>query len=191
MNIEIKSIKATYEDLGSNAVLLCSPHPLMGGNRFDERLERITKKLSEASISSLRFDYRAYRKGIGEIEDAKICLEFLKRKHEKIAIVGYSFGGVVASNVAEECDLAVYISALPSIDSIEFRDCNKPKFFAIARRDQFISLADSFKLFSSISEPKEFVILDTDHFYFGKFDILADKVCKFIIEAFHKSSKTI
>ncbi|MEM2726686.1 MAG: alpha/beta hydrolase [Archaeoglobaceae archaeon] len=180
MNVDIKSIKATYEALGTNAVLLCPPHPLMGGNRFDERLERIAKKLSKINISSLRFDYRDYRKGIGEIEDAKLCLDFLKSRHRKVAILGYSFGSVVASNVANLCDLAVYVSPLPSIDSIDFKDSTKPKFFVIARKDQFVSFSESLELISVSSEPKDFVILDTDHFYFGKFEILAEKVAEFI-----------
>ncbi|MCX7999249.1 MAG: dienelactone hydrolase family protein [Leptospiraceae bacterium] len=184
MNVEIKSIKATYENLGDYAVLLCPPHPLLGGNRFDERLERVVKKLSKANISSLRFDYRDYRKGLGEIEDAKICLEFLRGKHKKIGILGYSFGSVVASNVANLCDLAVYISPLPSIDAIEFEDTKNPKFFVIAKRDQFVPLSDSLEVISKASEPKDFIILDTDHFYFGKFEFLAEKVCEFIQKYF-------
>jgi alpha/beta superfamily hydrolase len=184
MNILIKSIKATYEDSGDNVVLLCPPHPLMGGSRFDERLERISQRLSALGISSLRFDYREYRKGLGEVEDAKTCLEFLKGKHSKIAILGYSFGSVVASNVADLCDLSVYISPLPSIDSIEFKDSRKPKFFVIARRDQFIPFSESLEIYSRASEPKDFIILDTDHFYFGKFDLLAEKVCEFVQKQF-------
>ncbi|MCS7129927.1 MAG: alpha/beta hydrolase [Archaeoglobaceae archaeon] len=184
MDLEIKSIKANYEYMGENAILLCPPHPLMGGSRFDERLERIVEKLSEEKISSLRFDYRSYRKGIGEIEDAKICLDFLKSRHTQIGVVGYSFGSVVASNIAELCDFAIYISPLPSIDSITFRDSKNPKFFVIAKRDQFVSISDSLELISKASEPRDFVILDTDHFYFGKFDVLAEKICAFAVNSF-------
>lgn len=186
MDIEIKSIRATYEDLEDFSVLLCPPHPLMGGSRYDERLQRISKKLSENRISSLRIDYRSYRRGIGEIEDAKQCLDFLKSRHSKIAILGYSFGSVIASNLAELCDLAIYISPMPLIDSIEFKDSKNQKLFIIARRDQFVPFSVSLELFSKASEPKSFVILDTDHFYFGKFDILAEKVCDFIIQSWIK-----
>lgn len=180
MNIEIESIKATYENLGDFSVLLCPPHPLMGGSRYDERLQRISKKLSENRISSLIFDYRGYRQGIGEVEDARKCLEFLKSRHSKVAILGYSFGSVVASNLADLCDLAIYISPLPSIDSISFKDSKNPKLFIIARRDQFVPFSVSLELYSKASDPKDFVILDTDHFYFAGFDLLADKVCDFI-----------
>ncbi|MCS7143861.1 MAG: alpha/beta hydrolase [Archaeoglobaceae archaeon] len=184
MNVEIKSIKATYENLGENAVLLCPPHPLMGGNRFDERLQRIVKRMSKANISSLRFDYRDYRNGLGEIEDAKLCLEFLRSRHRKVAILGYSFGSVVASNVSDLCEIAIYISPLPSIDAIDFKDSKNPKFFVIAKRDQFVPLSESLEIISKANEPKDFVILDTDHFYFGKFELLAEKVCEFIQKYF-------
>ncbi len=182
MNIEIKSIRATYNEIGDFCTLLCPPHPLMGGNRYDERLRRIAEKLAQKGISSLAFDYREYRRGIGEVEDALECLEFLKGRHSKIAIVGYSFGSVVASNLADLCDLAVYISPLPSIDSIDFRDSKNPKLFVIARRDQFVPFSVSLELYSKAKEPKDFVILDTDHFYFGKFDVLSEKVCDFVVK---------
>ncbi|MEM0302293.1 MAG: alpha/beta fold hydrolase [Archaeoglobaceae archaeon] len=184
MNLEINSIKATYLKRGKMAVLLCPPHPLMGGSRFDERLQRIASRLSKENISSLSFDYRGYRKGLGEVEDAKNCLSFLRERHERVVVLGYSFGSVVASNVADLCDLAIYISPLPSIDSIEFEDTKKAKFFVIAKRDQFVSFSESLELLSKAREPKDFVILDTDHFYFGKFDILAEKVTDFVLRFF-------
>jgi len=118
----------------------------MGGNRFDVRLERISEKLNDSGISTLAFDYKGYRDGIGEIEDAKICIKFLRQRHSAIFVIGYSFGSVVASNVADLCDVAVYISPLPSIGSIKFADCGKNKLFIIAKRDQFVSLGKSFLL---------------------------------------------
>ncbi|MEM4702828.1 MAG: alpha/beta hydrolase [Archaeoglobaceae archaeon] len=142
MDIEIQKIKATYDPVGEKAVLLCPPHPLMGGCRFDERLVRIARRLNSLGFSTMIFDYRGYREGIGEIEDAKICIDFLKSMHSTVTIVGYSFGSVVASNVANLCNSAVFISPLPSIGSISFKDSEVPKLFVIAKRDQFISLSD-------------------------------------------------
>ncbi|MEM1578186.1 MAG: alpha/beta hydrolase [Archaeoglobaceae archaeon] len=180
MEVKIGSIRATYDYRGEKATLLCPPHPMMGGNRFDARLERISEKLAAIGISSLRFDYVDYKGGLREINDAKRCIEFLRERHTRVAILGYSFGSVVASNVADLCELAIYISPLPSIDSITFVDVKKPKLFIIAKRDEFIPLAKSFELYSRASKPKDFVVFDTDHFYSGKFDVLAERVCDFI-----------
>ncbi|MCC6027894.1 MAG: alpha/beta hydrolase [Archaeoglobales archaeon] len=180
MEIEIGGIEASYCLSGEKAVLLCPPHPLMGGNRFDVRLVRISEELNKLGFSTLSFDYKGYRNGIGEIEDAKTCIEFLKSRHSNVSVLGYSFGSVVASNVANICNSAIFISPLPSIGSIVFKDANVPKLFIIAKKDQFLPLSESLDLFFKLSEPKDFVILDTDHFYSGKFDILAKKVCEFL-----------
>jgi len=178
----VDSINATYNVRGEKVAMLCPPHPLMGGSRFDIRLEKIASELLRNNISVMRFDYqKPFRSGIGEVEDAKKCLEYLKERHDFIAIVGYSFGSVVASNISGYCNVAVYISPLPSINSITFRDSDIPKLFIIATKDQFVSLEESIRLYKEASHPKEMVKIDTDHFYFGKFDVLAKSVAEFIL----------
>ncbi|AAB90728.1 alpha/beta hydrolase [Archaeoglobus fulgidus] len=180
-DIVVDGIRATYNIRGESAALLCPPHPLMGGSRFDVRLERIAAELTKRNVSVLRFDYqRPFRSGIGEVEDAKKCVAYLKDRHDKIAVIRYSFGSVVASNVAEYCDAAVYISPLPEINSIYFKDAEIPKLFIIATRDQFVSLEESVKLYEQASKPKEVVKVETDHFYFGKFDFIAKITADFI-----------
>jgi hypothetical protein len=180
--IIIDSINATYNVRGEKVAMLCPPHPLMGGSRFDIRLEKIASELLRNNISVMRFDYQQpFRSGIGEMEDAKKCLGYLKERHDFIAIVGYSFGSVVASNISDYCNVAVYISPLPSINSITFEDSDIPKLFIIATKDQFVSLDESLKLYEEASNPKELVKIDTDHFYFGKFDVLAKSVTEFIL----------
>lgn len=179
--IIIDSIRATYNVRGEKVALLCPPHPLMGGDRFDIRLEKISSELLRKNVSVLRFDYaQPFRSGIGEIEDAKKCISYLKDRHEHITVVGYSFGSVVASNVCEYCDAAVYISPLPQINSINFRNCSRPKLFIIAMRDQIVPPTEALKLYDDASQPKKLVKINTDHFYFGKFDVLAKTVSDFI-----------
>jgi hypothetical protein len=181
-DIEIDSIYATYEIRGDRVAMMCPPHPLMGGSRFDIRLERISVELLRNNISTLRFDYREpFRGGIGEIEDAKICLSYLKDRHSSVVVIGYSFGSLIASNIAEFCEAAVFISPLPKMNSVEFKDAEIPKLFIIAVKDQFISLNQSLKLFEKCSEPKKIIKLNTDHFYFGVFDILTAEVRDFIL----------
>ncbi|RLI76902.1 alpha/beta hydrolase [Archaeoglobales archaeon] len=181
MEIVIDSIRASYDVVGERALLLCPPHPLMGGSRFDVRLERVINEVKGQNFSTLSFDYKTpFRNGIGEIEDARICVRYLKERHDFVAIFGYSFGSVIASNVADECDAAVYLSPIPKIDEVEFKDCKVPKLFIIAKNDQIVSLEDSRKLVERASNPKEIIELETDHFYFGKFDVMAESVADFL-----------
>ncbi len=174
-------IRATYEIVGDNAALLCPPHPLMGGNRFDVRLERICRELHANGLSTLRFDYRTpYRNGVGEIEDAGICLRYLKERHPFVAVVGYSFGSIVASNIADECDALVLISPLQKIDEMSLKDAKAPKLIVYATRDDIVPIEESRRIAEALSEPKEVLELDTDHFYFGKFDELSKAIAGFL-----------
>ena len=182
MEILINDIHASYKVIGEKACLLCPPHPLMGGSRFDIRLERISEALNNIKFSTLSFDYKKpFRGGIGEIEDAKMCFEFLKSRHDFIAILGYSFGSVVASNVATEMgDALILISPLKKIDEIELKDCKLPKLIVVAEKDQIISIRESEEVIKMLSEPKKVVRLETDHFYTGKFDELNENIVNFL-----------
>ncbi len=172
----IDGIRIIYENRGEKAALLCPPYPEYGGSMFDVRLERICQKLVEKNISTLRFDYRSVRSAL---EDAKICFKWLKTMHDAIAVIGYSFGSVIASNICG--DLLVLISPLKRIDGFELKDCKVPKLVIYARRDQIVSLDESLEIVKYLSEPKEVIELDTDHFYFGKFDVLAESVSEFVV----------
>lgn len=179
--LNINGIACTYEIRGENAVLLCPPHPEMGGSRYDVRLERIADELKKAGFSTLRFDYsKPYRLGVGEVEDGRKCILHLKSRHASVGIVGYSFGSVVASNLAEYADVLVLVSPLRKIDKIELKNSNVPKLIISARKDQIIPFEESKEIFSWLNPPKEFFDLETDHFYFGKFDLMSKKIREFM-----------
>ncbi len=173
----IDGVRVFYERAGERGALLCPPHPRYGGSMFDVRLERISRKLVMNKISTLRFDYISVETAL---KDAEVCFSWLKSEHEAVAVIGYSFGSVIASNVCG--DVLVLISPLRRIDGFELRDCEVPKLIVIAKRDQIVSLNESMEIARSLSEPKEIAILDTDHFYFGKFDVLAEKVSEFVVK---------
>lgn len=174
-------IRASYEVRGERGVLLCPPHPLMGGNRFDVRLERISSALNRAGFSTLRFDYRQpFRNGIGEIEDSRCMLLYLRERHDFVAVVGYSFGAVVASNIASEGDALVLISPLRRLHEIELKDSDIPKLIIYASYDDIVSVEESREIAGMLSEPKKIVELETDHFYTGKMDVLSNEIVRFL-----------
>ncbi len=183
VEVVVDGIRASYEVRGERGVLLCPPHPLMGGNRFDVRLERISSALNKAGFSTLRFDYRQpFRNGTGEVEDARYMLLYLKERHESVAVVGYSFGAVVASNIADESDALVLISPLKKLHEIELRDSTIPKLVVYASYDDIVSADESREIAEMLSEPKEVIELETDHFYTGKMDVLSEEITKFLSE---------
>ncbi len=182
----IDGVRVSYERAGRNAVLICPPHPKFGGSMHDVRLMRISRRLVGKGISTLRFDYRSVKSAL---KDAEICFEWLKGMHEKVGVIGYSFGSIVASNICGDC--LVLISPLRSSDGYVLKDCKKPKLIVIAKRDQFLSIRESLELVRSLSEPKEVVILDTDHLYVGKLDVLTDVVSKFVLSQLESNESFI
>jgi hypothetical protein len=178
--VNIDGISCTYDIRGEKAILLYPPHPEMGGSRFDVRLERISDELKRGGYSTLRFDYaKPFRNGIGEIEDARKCIFYLKNRHDFVGLVGYSFGSVVASNTAEYGDALVLVSPLKRINSIELKNTSIPKYLIWATKDEIVPKEVSVEIFNWFDPPKEFLEVETDHFYFGKFDVLAKSIREF------------
>jgi len=183
-HLNINGIRATEEGEGDRCVIFAPPHPLMGGNRHDPRLTRISSRLAEAGYRCLRFDYRKpYRYGTGEIKDGREILEFLKQGTSEIAVVGYSFGSLVASNIASNADLAVFISPLKKIDNMEFNfDIEVPSLVVYAIRDQIVDMTESIEIIMKLKNIKRFVSIETDHFYTGRSRELVQAVTDFISE---------
>ena len=181
VEIVVNGIRASYDVRGEKGVLLCPPHPLMGGNRFDIRLERVSSALNKSGFSTLRFDYRQpFRNGTGEIEDARYMLLYLKERHDFVAVIGYSFGAVVASNIAGESDALVLISPLKRLHEMELKDSHVPKLVIYAGYDDSVSIDESREIAKMLSEPKQIVELETDHFYTGRMDSLVRAVLEFL-----------
>jgi alpha/beta superfamily hydrolase len=171
------SIIGIYEELSDKSALLCPPHPKFGGSKYDIRLDRISKELHKIGVSTLRFDYTSVERAI---DDARVCLTLLKKSHSFVAVIGYSFGSVVASNIADNADALVLISPLKSIEGMNLKETRVPKLIIYAKRDKIIPVEESKALAESLSPPKEILELDTDHLYSGKFDVLSVSVRKYI-----------
>ncbi len=181
-NLNVNGIRATEEGEGNRGVIFAPPHPQMGGNRHDPRLTRISSRLADSGYRCLRFDYRKpYRYGEGEIDDAREILEFVKKDSTRIAVVGYSFGSLVASNIANEADLAVFISPLKKIDRMKFNfEVEVPSLVVYATRDQIVSESESAEVIMNLKNVEKFASIETDHFYTGKSRELVQAVTSFI-----------
>jgi hypothetical protein len=91
-------IKGLYaENAGKRAAVITHPHPLMGGDMWNNVVETMTTAFYESGFSTLRFNFRGvgesegfYDNGIGELKDLLGALNFLKEKgKEKIMAGGY------------------------------------------------------------------------------------------------------
>jgi uncharacterized protein len=81
-------------------VVLAHPHPLYGGDMYNNVVEALCLAYNECGYSSLRFNFRgvgrsegSYGNGDGEQKDIKAAIDFFRVEGIKeIDLAGYSFG---------------------------------------------------------------------------------------------------
>lgn len=125
--LQLEGVLAYKEDLTwGHKVLLCPPHPNLGGNMDNNVVVALARILAENGFITMRFNYRGvgrsqgYCKDFAEnykywettfgdgnlggpLNDTMAALEFLKsttpKDSSRVSIVGYSFGAVMGMHV--------------------------------------------------------------------------------------------
>ncbi len=190
-------------------VLLCPPHPHLGGDMDNNVITSLGSVLAENGFAMLRFNYR----GVGNSEsklgniaeiyeywesilnnddcsdaivDATSAVKYLESTvgSKKMFIVGYSFGAIVAMMLSvENADIRAFASIstpFGRFDTSFLSDCKKPKLFICADNDFASSLEEVEKGMLNISEPKILDIMrECDHFYIDKELEIANKSLRF------------
>ncbi len=179
-----RTLYGTLHDVSDVGVVLCPPHPLMGGSRYDERIVHLANEIVKQGISALCFDYGEYGKGIPEIGDVLSAISYLKKSKRYIGVLGYSFGAVVSSNAVSrtsvEINGLVTMSILGKVDKINADlSSNCKKLMINGKKDPVVPSNEFERLYSEANGDKECLVLDTDHFYGGVMSIVSKKVCEF------------
>ena len=98
-------------DGATDGAVLCHPHPEYGGDMDNIVVVSVAQALRTAGIATLRFNFRgvgasdgSFDGGRGESDDARAALTVLRaRLHGGApALVGYSFGALIALAVADD-----------------------------------------------------------------------------------------
>jgi len=162
-------------------VVVCHPHPLMGGMMENNVVIAICEALSEVSVATLRFNFRGvgrsqgtHDNGVGEQNDIAAALAFLSFQEEvdtdRIGLCGYSFGAGVALHFATNNDqIKVLALVSPLLSNPSPIQCYvKPKLLLWGDRDIALPIAD-FDLFTNqLPDPKEYEVFSgADHFWWG------------------------
>ncbi|MFZ5633891.1 MAG: alpha/beta hydrolase [Bacillota bacterium] len=176
-------------------VVLCHPHPLYGGNMDNNVILAVGRALAGAGIASLRFNFRgvgrswgSFDNGVGEREDARSALDFLTAHEEihpeRIGVMGYSFGGMVALAVAGTDSTVKAVAAVsPVVQSGALRGCVKPKYIVCGAEDSIIPSSAVLQAAAGMADPKRVeVVPGADHFWWGSEDEMAGKVAGFFKE---------
>lgn len=93
-----RDVRASLDSDGPTGaiVVACPPHPKLGGDRHDGRLQAVSDALVAAGIDCLRIDYGAWDGGEGERTDARTALGWAGDRYDRVGLFGFSFGGAVA-----------------------------------------------------------------------------------------------
>jgi alpha/beta superfamily hydrolase len=198
-DITLEGVFALPEGNGPfGLVVVCHPHPLYGGNMYNNVVHAICQKLAERGLAWLKFNFRGVGKsgghfggGAGEKEDARAAISFAEKQTKidmaKIGICGYSFGSTVAFAVAVEDRRVQAVAGIsPFVQPADLLDhYAKPKLFISGANDEFIDPQSLEQLSLKLPEPKELVIYPgVDHFWGGYEEPMAEKVSQFFKNQF-------
>jgi alpha/beta superfamily hydrolase len=163
--------------------VICHPHPLYGGNMYNNVTSALKKGLIARGIACLRFNFRgtgqsegSHGDGVDELEDVRAALDYLAAQQQvdadRLVVAGYSFGCWVGlRSVAKDSRPSRLIGVSPPVDTYDFsflREETRPKFLIAGDRDFVCSKTKFEELIDVIPEPKVAIVLPgADHFHLG------------------------
>lgn len=120
-------------DTSLPAVLVCHPHPQYGGTMHNKVTYRIAKAFSDKGHPVLRFNFRGvelsegeWADGIGEIDDAKACINWLAERHSNIWVAGFSFGAYAGIKAAvDDVRVEKLFAVAPAVSLYDFSFLDK------------------------------------------------------------------
>jgi uncharacterized protein len=183
-------------------VVVCHPHPQFGGDMHNGVSAAIWQGLAEHSIAAFRFNFRgvgksqgSFGKGLGEQGDVRAALEFISSSpitdNQRIGLAGYSFGAMVALQVAlkEERVIRLALVSPPLSDKNweQLRDYRNPKLFLVGDSDHFTPAERVFQEIKDVPDPGSYqIITGADHFLGGYEEEVAQRVARFFAAGFNK-----
>jgi len=166
-------------------VVICHPHPQMGGAMYNNVVEAIQSVFAVNGFSTLRFNFRGvggstgqYDEGRGEQQDVLSACEFMKEQGiKKIIFAGYSFGAWVGSNVLREnsalFEKAFLISPPDKFMKFDWNGLeNSVNVIVCGKIDPFCDV-QNLKIIAEKISAKFIVLESVDHFYAGHEEQLA------------------
>ncbi|MFP5298267.1 MAG: alpha/beta hydrolase [Actinomycetota bacterium] len=183
-------------------LVLCHPHPKMGGTMNAPLLRAVTDHLVSSGWAVLRFNFRGIGSsegtpstGIEEIKDAEAAIAQAQQRWPDLplALAGWSFGAAVAIRVAAgRDDVAALVAIAPAVkekpgitaglpDPGEVR-LKMPARLIAALNDDLVSPEDCVD-WSERAGATCTVMKGANHFFWAKYDKLAEEVAGFLSSA--------
>lgn len=179
---------------GDAGVVICHPHPLMGGSMYNNVVETVQDVFSSCSYSTLRFNFRGvgestgrYDEGRGEKQDILSAREFIRSQGVKnITLAGYSFGAWICCRLLKDklsqISSTILISPPQKYFDFDWRGLEDAvEIMICGDRDPFCDV-DDLREKAEYIHSKLTILQATDHFYTGQEAQLAEHLRKYIHE---------
>ena len=156
------------------AVVVCHPHPLYGGNRFNNVVDALYGALPPAGFRTIRFDFRAaHDKGVGERLDVVAAIDAVAVDDVPLFVVGYSFGALVALATTDERARGIVAIAPPLSEASE--PPAVPTLVLSPSHDQFCPADRAEPIVASWPQADFVAIESADHFLNGRTAVVAER----------------
>ena len=177
---------------GSLAAVVLHPHPQYGGDMSNHVVMAACEALAGLGATTLRFNFRgtgrsegSYDGGRGEASDARAAAGMLRASapDAKLLLVGYSFGAMVAANVAGDVrpDALALISPPVGMMELPAFDAALPVLIAAGDRDQ-VAPVDAIRALDAAG--RTIVIAPgVDHSWWPGLDALTSALTSFVESA--------
>jgi alpha/beta superfamily hydrolase len=172
--------------------VVCHPHPLYGGDMNSSVVVAVGKALVEDGLAVLRFHFGgvgrsqgSWGEGVEETRDVEVALGALAAAlptATDLALVGYSFGAVMALRAANDAAVRRVVAIAPALDLVEpgvLARLGVPLAVVVGERDPFCDLARLRTALAARVAPTSIdAIGGADHFLVGCEDTVAAWVCE-------------
>lgn len=182
-------------------LVLCHPHPKMGGTMNAPLLVALTDELASRGWAVLRFNFRGigasegdHGLGIDEVADAAGAIAHIRSLHDvPVAIAGWSFGGAVAVRAAsEEGNLAAVATIAPAVKAKpgitaglpdpDGLSLSAPLLVVCGANDELVDPRDA-EEWTRAAGGRFVEMKGANHFFWAKYEALSDLVASFLDEA--------
>src|SRR5262249_30426071 len=114
----------------------------------------------------------AYDDGEGELEDARLCLAYLRDRYPDLpyTLAGFSFGSriILRTGCASKGAARLIAGGFPTMYKSrgDLETCTVPRVFVQSTRDQYGPVEEIEPLVASLPDPKKLILVEAqDHFF--------------------------
>ena len=169
----------------AGAVVICHPHPLRGGDRFNPVVEAMFVAFVASGFHALRFDFRAeHDAGVAERLDVVAALDHLADRYPGVPLhaAGYSFGAAVSLAVDDD-RIGNKIAVAPPLSHMPVDPPRQPTLVLVAEHDQFCPPSVIEPIVATWPDATMEIIASADHFLAGRATAAADTAAAWLSRA--------